>query len=186
MLFSHRGLMRGLLLAGMVALLATGCATRRYVGPTTGRSADMQKAISLALDNVVDGLSFERYAGKRCHLEVVSLAESFGRESPENEVLRAAFAHRLARGGVTVTQDPAGADMRLSVRARVVGVNVIRRDFPLLYYRETVSAVVDFHATAYSLPDGKILEQRDDRRRLHLANSYWFYIIGPFESLAYD
>ena len=186
MQFSHRGLMRGLLLAGMVALLATGCATRRYVGPTTGRSADMQKAISLALDNVVDGLSFERYAGKRCQLEVVSLAEGFGRESPENEVLRAAFAHRLARGGVTVTQDPAGADMRLSVRARVVGVNVIRRDLPLLYYRETVSAVVDFHATAYSLPDGKILEQRDDRRRLHLANSYWFYIIGPFESLAYD
>lgn len=167
-----------------VALLATtGCATRRYVGPTTGRSADMQKAASAALDKAIQSSSFASYAGKRCTLEVVSLAENFGGESPENAVLRGAFAERLARDGVIVAPDSGPADLRLSVRARVVGVNVVRRDFPPVFYRETTTAVVDLHVTVYSRADWKILEQRDLRERLHLAQMYWIYFIGPFESV---
>lgn len=178
---------RNFLLFLAVALLATtGCATRRYVGPTTGRSADMQRATSTALDRAVQSASFTQYAGKRCTLEVVSLAENFGGESPENAAIRGAIAEKLARDGVIVASEPGQADLRLSVRARVVGVNVVRRDFPPMFYRETTTAVVDLHMTFYSRGDWKILEQRDARERLHLAQMYWLYFIGPYESLKWE
>lgn len=169
-----------------VLLLAAGCATRRYVGPTTGRSADMQKATSAALDNAVESLSFAKFAGKRCVVTVASLAENFGGESPENAAIRGAFAEKLARDGVRVVSDPARADLRLAVRARVVGVNVVRRDFPPFYYRETTTAIVDLRTTVFEPGEWKILEQRDARVLLHLAQSYWFYIIGPFESQEWE
>jgi hypothetical protein len=142
----------------------------------------MQKAVSMALDNAVESISFEKYAGKRCLLDVFSLADNYGGESPENSVLRGVFAERLYRDGVSLVTDPASAEIRLSVRARVVGVNVVRRDFPLLYYRETTTAVVDLHTAIYSPGDGKLLERLDTSRMLHLAQSYYLYIIGPFES----
>lgn len=178
---------RGFHLLLVLALLATAaCATRRYAGPTTGRSADMQRATSAAVEKAIRSASFAKYAGKRCAVEVVSLAENFGGESPENAVLRGALAEVLARDGVVVASDPAQADLRLSIRARVVGVNVVRRDFPPVFYRETTSAVVDLHMTVFSREDWKILEQRDAREQLHLAQMYWLYFIGPFESLKWE
>lgn len=178
---------RNFILLVAVALIATaGCATRRYVGPTTGRSADMQKATSMALDKAVQSASFAKYSGKRCTLEVVSLAENFGGESPENAAIRGALVEKLVRDGVIVEPGDGQSDLRLSVRARVVGVNVVRRDFPPVFYRETTTAVVDLHMTLFSRGDWKILEQRDARERLHLAQMYWLYIIGPYESLEWE
>ena len=179
-------ILRSIGMVAFVLVLAAGCATRRYVGPTTGRSADMQIAVSMALDNVLSSVSFDKFAGEKCFLEVFSLAETFGGESPENAVIRGAFAERLARDGVLLVTDPATAEIRLSVRARVIGVNIIRRDFPPLYYRETTTAVVDLHMVVYSGPDRKLRDQLDARRRLHLAQSYILYIIGPFESYRWD
>ena len=178
---------RRFLLLLVIALLATaGCATRRYAGPTTGRSADMQKATSAVLDKAVQSSSFATYAGKRCTLEIVSLAENFWGESPENAALRGAFAEKLARDGVIVSPDADPLDLHISVRARVIGVNVVRRDFIPVFYRETTTAMADFHLTVYSRADWKILEQRDVRERLHLAQMYWLYFIGPFESLKWE
>lgn len=171
------------ILAAAFALLAAGgCATKRYVGPTTGRSADMQRATSAALDKALRSQSFAGLAGKRCLLDVVSLAENFGGESPENMALRGAFAEKLLQEGVVVVTDPAQAEVRLAVRARVVGVNVVRRDFPPLYYRESTQAAVDLHVTAYDARDAKILDQKDLRGGADLAQSYYLYMIGPFES----
>lgn len=170
------------LFAGVALLAAGGCATKRYVGPTTGRSADMQKATSAALDKALQSQSFAGLAGKRCLLDVVSLAENYGGESPENMALRGAFAEKLAQDGAAVAADPAQADVRISVRARVVGVNVVRRDFPPLYYRETTQAAVDLHVTVYDAPGAKILDRKDLRGAASLAQSYYLYIVGPFES----
>jgi hypothetical protein len=175
-----------ILFLALALFVTAGCATRRYVGPTTGRSADMQKATSAALDKAVESISFAQYAGKRCTLEVVSLAENFGGESPENAVLRGTLAERLVRDGVILSPDEEPSDLHLAVRGRVVGVNVVRRDFPPVFYRETTTAVVDLRMTLYSRGDWKILEQRDVRERLHLAQMYWLYIIGPYESLKWE
>lgn len=40
--------------------------------------------------------------------------------------------------------------------------------------------------TLVSVPDGKIAEQRDAARRYILAQTYWLYIIGPFESTRWE
>lgn len=175
-----------LLAAVLAASVAAGCATRRYVGPTTGRSADMQRATSLALEDALRPVSFAKIAGKKCLVEVVSLAESRAGESPENAVARGILAEKLVRDGVVVVSDPSAAEVRLSVRARSLGVDTLRRDFPLLYYRETTTGTCDLHATLYSAPGWTILDQWDARARVHLAQVYWFYIVGPFESLRRD
>lgn len=114
----------------LLVLLMQGCATKRYVGPTSGRSADLQRAVSASLDNIVRGFSFAPYAGRSCFLEVVSLAENSGGTSPENESIGALFAERLAMDGVRTVPDPGKADLHMIVRARTVGVNVVRRDLP--------------------------------------------------------
>lgn len=178
--------MRFVLILTLALFATTGCATRRYVGPTTGRSADMQRATSLALDNAVQSASFAGYRGKSCFVEVVSLAENFGGESPENAVIRGAFAEKLAMDGLIVPPDPDQAEFLLSVRARAVGVNVVRRDFIPVFYRETTTSLVDLRMTLYSRKDWTILEQRDVRGQVHLARMYWLYFIGPFESLRWE
>jgi hypothetical protein len=146
----------------------------------------MQKATSLALEDALGAVSFAKIAGKKCFVEVVSLAESRGGESPENAVVRGILAEKLARDGVFVVSEPAGAEARLSVRARALGVNTVRRDFPPLYYRETTTGTCDLHATLYSVPGWTILDRWDARAGVHLAQTYWFYIVGPFESLRRD
>jgi len=166
----------------LLLFLAQGCATKRYVGPTSGRSADLQRAISAALDNIVRGFSFSPHAGRSCLVEVVSLAENFGGTSPENELIGALFSEQLARDGIRTMPDSSKADLHMIVRVRTVGVNVVRRDLPFLFYRESTRAVVDLRITLLSVPDGKILEQRDATRNYVLAQTYWLYIIGPFES----
>lgn len=175
-----------LLAAVLAASIAAGCATRRYVGPTTGRSADMQKATSLALEDALRTVSFAKIAGKKCFVEVVSLAESRAGESPENAVIRGMLAERLVRDGVFVVSGHEDAEVRLSVRARSLGVNTVRRDFPPLYYRETTTGTCDLHATVYAVPGWTTLDQWDARGKVHLAQSYWFYIVGPVESLSRD
>jgi hypothetical protein len=166
----------------LVLILAGGCATQRYVGPTSGRSAGMQRSTSEAAEKAAATLSWSRYAGKRCFLEIHSLADSYGKESPEDAILRALLVERLARDGVITVADVASADLSLSIRARVLGVDVVRRDFPLLYYRETTTAEADLHSVMYDARSGAILEQGDARARLSLSRSYIFYIFGPFES----
>ncbi len=167
-------------------LVPSGCATKRYVGPTSGRSADMQRGITYSLDNIIRGFSFSSYAGKACFLEVVSLAENFGGVSPENEMIGALFAEQFARDGVRRVAESGKADLHMIVRARTIGVNVIRRDLPFLIYRETTRAVVDLRMTLISVPDGKIIEQEDSARAYFLAQTYWLYIFGPFESSGWE
>lgn len=166
----------------LVLILLGGCATQRYVGPTSGRSAGMQRTTSMAAEKAAAELSWSRYAGKKCFLEIHSLAESYGGESPEDGMLRALLVERLARDGVTAAPDAAAADLLLSIRARVLGVDVVRRDFPPLYYRETTAAEADLHAAMYDARSGAILEQGDGRARLSRSWSYILYIFGPLES----
>jgi hypothetical protein len=159
-----------------------GCAWQRYEGPTSGRSAGMQRSTSLAAEKATAALSWSRYAGKKCFLEVHTLSESYGGESPEEGILRALIVEKLARDGVTAVADAAQADIRLSIRARVLGVDVVRRDFPPLYYRETRTAEANLHSALYDARNGSLLDQNDGRARLSLAQSYVLYIFGPLES----
>lgn len=156
------------------------------MGPTTGRSADMQKAISLAVEDAVRPLSFAKYSGKKCFVEVVSLAESRVGDSPENAVARGIVTEKLLRDGVQPVPVPSEAELRLSIRARVLGVNTVRRDFPPLYYRETTTGVCDLHGTLYSMPGWQIADQWDAKGTVHIAQSYWIYMVGPIESLGRD
>jgi len=164
---------------GSLSLFANGCATKRYEGPFTGRSADSQLATSLALDKVIASTSLATLAGKRVYVQAFSLTERTGGEkSPEEIFLTAWFSERLRRDGAQVMERKEDADILLSVLARAIGVDVVRRDFPFIVYIESTRGRVDLHLVAFDR-DGRVLFTQDRNDRVNFREIYLFYLIGP-------
>lgn len=168
---------------GLILLLTSACATKRYWGPTMGRSADSQIAPAEALEKALRAASFERYRGKTVWVEVYSLTERMGEESPEERFLRSWLGEKLTAQGARLAPSKDQSDVLLDVKARVFGVHQTRRDFILLFYSELTTGIVDLHLTSYERTSGKILHTEDLKGEARYREYYIFYIIGPIKSI---
>jgi len=171
------------ILIGLIFFLTASCATKRYGGPTMGRSADSQFTPVDALEKALKSASFEKYRGKKLWVEVYSLTERTGEESPEERFLRSWISEKFVSQGARVAPSKDQADILLEVKARVFGVHQTRRDFILLYYSESTYGMVDLHLTYYEKESGKILQTEDLKGEARYLEYYIFYIIGPFKSI---
>jgi hypothetical protein len=168
---------------GLILLLISACATKRYVGPTMGRSADSQFTPTDALEKALKSASFEFYRGKIVWIDVYTLTERTGKESAEERFLRSWLSEKLLSQGARIAPLKNQSDVILDVKARVFGVNQTRRDFILLFYMEITHALVDLHLSSYERESGKILDVQDLKGEVRYREYYIFYMIGPFRSI---
>ena len=171
------------LLIVLIFFLVTACATKRYWGPSMGRSADSQSTPVNALEKALKSASFEKYQGKLFWVEVYSLTERTGEESAEERFLRSWLAEKVAAQGCRIAPSKAQADIVLDVKARVFGVHQTRRDFIPLVYMESTKGIVDLHLVYYERESGKILQTEDLKGEASYLEYYIIYMIGPFKSV---
>ena len=167
---------------GLVLFLASACATKRYGGPSMGRSADSQFTPVDALEKALKTASFDRYQGKAVYVEVFTLTDRTGLESSEEHFLRSWLGEKLVSQGAKVVRARAQADVLLEVRARVFGVHQTRRDFIPLVYMESTQGMADLHLTFYDRDTGKILQTEDLKGEARYRETYILYMIGPLKS----
>ena len=166
----------------LIIILTSACATKRYWGPTMGRSADSQFTPADALEKALKPASFERYRGRIVWVDVFSLTERTGEESAEERFLRSWLAEKLLSQGARVAPSKSQSEVILDVKARVFGVNQTRRDFIPLLYMEVTHGMVDLHINSYERESGKILHTEDLKSEVHYQEYYIFYMIGPIKS----
>ncbi len=77
-----------LALALVLAPAPLGCATKIYQGPTSGRGAEQQLAVSGSAEGALKGLKVEPFAGKRVAVRVYGLTERGGATSAEEDSRR--------------------------------------------------------------------------------------------------
>jgi hypothetical protein len=148
-----------------------------------GRSADSQFTPADALEKALKSSSFEKYRGKKVWIEVYSLTERTGEESPEERFLRSWISEKFVSQGARVAPSKDQADIWLEVKARVFGVHQTRRDFIFFFYSESTHGLVDLHFTYYEKDSGNILNTEDLKGEARYREYYIFYIIGPFKSV---
>ena len=171
------------LLIGFIFLLSAGCATKRYWGPSMGRSADSQFTPVDALEKALKSVSFEQFRGKRVWIDVYSLTERSGEESAEERFLRSWLSEKMIAQGVKVAPTHGQHEILLDVKARVFGVHQTRRDFIPLVYAESTQGIVDLHLTFYEKESGKILRTEDLKGEARYLEYYILYMIGPIKSI---
>lgn len=167
----------------LIFFLVSACATKRYWGPTMGRSADSQFTPADALEKALKSASFDRYRGKTVWIEVYSLTERTGEDSPEERFLRSWLGEKLVAHGARLANSVNQSEILLDVKARVFGIHQTRRDFILLLYIELTDGIVDLHLTAYEQESGKILHTEDLKGEAKYREYYILYIFGPIKSL---
>jgi len=170
-------------LVGLIVLLASACATKRYWGPSMGRSADSQFTPVDALEKALKGASFGPSRGKALWIDVYSLTDRTGEESAEERFLRSWLSEKATAQDCRMARSRAQADVLLDVKARVFGVHQTRRDFIPLVYMESTKGLVDLHLTYYDRESGKILQTEDLKGEARYLEYYILYMIGPFKSI---
>ncbi|MEW6489178.1 MAG: hypothetical protein AB1578_14820 [Thermodesulfobacteriota bacterium] len=168
-------MMQRVLLAAILLAVASGCATNRYVGPTSGRSADAQWGVSRALDRALESLDWGVARDKAAAVTVATLTESYGGRSAEERYLEEAARRRLREEGARVTGGEA-AELEVVVLARVLGVNRTRRDFIPLYYSELVEGVAEVDVLFVTATETRVQSRSAAAAR---RRSYLFYMFGP-------
>lgn len=176
-------LLQGAGLVALVFLVAVGCATKRYWGPSMGRSADSQFTPVDALEKALKLASFEKYREKAFWVEVYSLTDRTGEESAEERFLRSWLGEKIVAQGGRMARSKPEADILLDAKARVFGVNQTRRDFIPLVYMESTHGLVDLHLTYYERGSGKILQTEDLKGEARYLEYYILYMIGPIKSI---
>ncbi len=165
----------------IILFVASSCATKRYWGPSMGRSADSQSTPADALQKALKSASFEAYRGKSLWIDVYTLTDRTGEESAEERFLRSWMAEKAISQGSRMARSK--ADVLLDVKARVFGVHQTRRDFIPLVYMESTRGVVDLHLAFYERESGKILQTEDLKGEARYLEYYILYMIGPFKSI---
>lgn len=167
-----------LLLSALVLLLmAYGCATKRYVGPTSGTAADVQASTARAIDRAVSHLPTKPFCGKRIKIKVCALTPKFGNESPEEAYIKSSLAAKLEKEGARVVEKD--EDIYLMVRVRAVGAVRTRRDLPPLLYVEAISALADMNIRAIKRGELTAVMDTNIRGKSRTLETYLFYILGP-------
>jgi len=164
-----------------LALLSAGCATKVYIGPGTGVSAESQLVLSRTLEDTLDRLTLGSFAKKRVLLRIFGSSQTVG-IVPSHTLIWSLVAERLARSGaVLVDKNP---DVLLNLSVAICGVDVVRRDFIPFYHHTNFRATVDVRLAAYDpLTMALVGKVQHARTSWCYREKYWFYIIGPYRSL---
>jgi len=164
----------------LVVSLLCGCATKVYVGPGTGVSAESQTVLSRSLSDVIGRLDFSRFKEKRVKVELFGMGGTLGGR-PTQTLIFSLLIEKLLKDGVLL-EDDHSADVLLAVSVKVAGVDVVRRDFPPFYHHTSFRGCVSLHTVAYDTDTYKILDTQDVTAEYRYREHYWFYIIGPYRS----
>lgn len=178
-----RALLRLTLALGIGA--GTGCATKIYQGPTSGRAAEAQIATAASAEKAFESLDATPFAGKRVLLEVVGLTERMDGPSPEEAFVRALLVEKLLGAGAVLAAKAEDAEVLLAVALRSAGVDIIRRDVPLIYNHHTFRGLTSARVTAYLLSQKaamKVLSAKTYEAESIFRETYIFYAIGPFQT----
>jgi hypothetical protein len=179
--------MRPLLAATLALLLgaSSACATKIYQGPTSGRAAEAQIAAAESADRAFAAFDARAFSGKRVVLQVYGLTERLDAPSPEEAYVRSLLSERLLAGGATLAPDAKDAQVLLAVTLRSLGVDVIRRDVPLIYNHHTFRGLTSAKVVAYRLEKqvatGILSSQQVEAEAIY-REIYIFYAIGPITS----
>ena len=171
------------LAAALVLLLGAGCATKIYQGPTTGRAADAQIAISASTERALLKLDVSKLKGRRVKIEVYALTERLERDSPEEAYVRSILVEKLLTGGAQLAEKLEDAETLLAVTLRAAGVDIIRRDLFIFYNHHTFRALTSARIVAYDVSNGvstRIAHQQQVSAGAVYRETYWLSFIGPF------
>jgi hypothetical protein len=172
-------------LLGLVFAVATSCATKIYQGPTSGRGAESQQAVAMSAKRAFADFDVSALGGKRVVVEAYGLTERLEGESPEEAFCRLLLTEKLLENGVQVVGSRKDADVVLSATLEVVGVDIIRRDVPLLYHHTTFRGLTRARLAAYKISGDSILgtiTKAEVAAESTYRESYVFYIFGPITS----
>ena len=152
----------------------------KYVGPTSGRSSEVQSAVATALKNALSRTSWEDLDGRLVKIEVATLTERTSGRSTEEAYLETAVKTRVLTAGARIasTDKP---EIEIHVLACALGVTRTRRDFVPFYYSELVEGVADLHITAFRVKgDTRVhIRSQEVSSRSYRRKTYIFYMIGP-------
>lgn len=167
-----------------LALLAAGCATNRYVGPTSGRSSLVQESTAAAVEKALEKITWDDLRGKTVTVRAASLTERFGGRSPEEVFLEEAILEKAVAAGAKRAEEGAAPDVEIHALARAIGVTRTRRDFILLYYAESVDGVADLRVSAYRRngTGTSLLWSRDVSGEAYRRKAYVLYMFGPMHT----
>jgi len=170
---------QGLVLALM--LLTAGCATKVYIGPGTGVSAESQLVLSRTLQDALNKLNLGSFAKKRVLLRIFGSSQTVG-IAPSHTLIWSLLAERLAKSGATlVNKNP---DVLLYLSVAICGVDVVRRDLIPFYHHTNFRATVDLRLAAYDPHTMALIDKvQHTRASWCYREKYWLYIIGPYRSL---
>ncbi|MHC4660066.1 MAG: hypothetical protein ACYS8W_00130 [Planctomycetota bacterium] len=165
------------------AAVSFGCASKIYVGPSSGRSAENQLLISRAADEAFKDLDLGEFKGKNVHLAVYGLAAKASAQGPEEAFIANHLVERLGKARARIVQRREDADIVLTVSLRIAGVDIVRRDFYYTYRHTTIRGVVEARIVGYDNKSGEIVFTRDALGVVVSRERYLFYIIGPYRSI---
>jgi acetylglutamate synthase len=173
-------------LALVVALagLGAGCATKIYQGPTSGRAAEAQIAVATSADRAFEHLELRAAAGKKVLVQVFGLTDRTEGESPEEAYVHGILNEKLLREGAQLASGLDDAQVLLTCSLRSAGVDVTRRDVPLIYNHHTFRALTSARVVAYSLQNkiaNAILFAQPVEAQAIYRETYIFYIFGPIQ-----
>jgi hypothetical protein len=167
-----------------LSVLFAGCATKIYQGPTSGRGAEQQLAVATSAERAFTAFDARPLRGKRVAVEVFGLTEKLEGDSPEEGFVRGLLVERLLREGASVAPTREGAEVLLAVSLRSAGVDVIRRDVPLIYNHTTFEGVTSAQVTAYALQQKvatSVISSALCEGDAIYREIYIFYAIGPIK-----
>lgn len=165
-----------------VLLGVTGCATKIYQGPTSGRGAESQQAVSRSLEKALEGFQADRLKGSKVVIEVYALTPRLDGDSAEERYLRGLLIERLLQAGATVVATREDANVLLAATLQTAGVDVIRRDVPFIYHHTTFRGVARLRLNALALQGRSVIRPLSQAKlgaRSIYRETYIFYAIGP-------
>ena len=162
-------------------LLACGCATKVYIGPGTGVSAESQLVLSRTLEDALEQFNLRPFAKKRVLLRIFGSSQTVG-IVPARTLIWSLMAERLAKSGASLVNN--NPDLLLNLSVAICGVDVVRRDFIPFYHHTNFRATVEVRLAAF---DPLTMALVGDVQRAIASwcyrEKYWFYIIGPYRSM---
>jgi len=163
-------------------VLFCGCATKVYIGPGTGISAESQIVLSRALSDAVNSLDFSKFAGKRLRVQLFGMGGVLGAQ-PTQALAYSLLTEKILSAGGSIS-DEQNADLFCAVSVKVAGVDVTSRDFPpvfpFLYHHTAFRGCVSLRSVVYDVKEGKIADTQDKTVEYYYRERYWFSLIGPY------
>ncbi|MCX7703941.1 MAG: hypothetical protein N2234_07605 [Planctomycetota bacterium] len=166
----------------ILLILLCGCATKVYIGPGTGVSAESQIVLSRSLSDAITDLDFSKFSGKKMKIQLFGMGGVLGAQ-PAQMLAYSLLIEHLLSSGVQVSNEQ-DAELLLALSIKVAGVDVTARDFPpvmpLIYHHTGFRGCVSLRSTVYDLKEMKILNTQDSTVEYYYIERYWFSLIGPY------